>query len=395
MLKHLTLVTVGATILTLGLGNTALAVTLKTIASNLDNPRGLTTGSDGSLYVTEAGRGGTGPCIPSPTNPNASVCYGSTGALTRIENGTVTRVVTGLPSLAAPDGSDATGAHDIAFDATGQAYVLVGFGADPAVRNTLGVPEFGQLLKINALDGGSDWTPIADISAFEQTKNPDGGNIDSNPYSLLIQNNAAYVADAGGNDLLKADLGNGQVNLASVFDNSRLAPNPFGGPDIPYQSVPNAVASAPDGTIYIGELTGFPFPKGNARVYRLANGTSEIFAEGFTNIIDLNFDSKGNLYVLEYAANGILSGDPTGELIRLNVDGTRTTLLKQGLSAPTSFTLGDNGNIFIANKGGTAGQGEIVQFNPNDDSQSVPEPSSFVGLLTIASIAAFLKVKQP
>ncbi|MBD2066441.1 ScyD/ScyE family protein [Leptolyngbya sp. FACHB-671] len=393
MLKHLTFATIGATIGALSLGNTAHAATFEVIASNLDNPRGLTIGANGSLYVTEAGRGGTGPCIPSPTNPTASVCYGATGALTRIEDGTVTRVVTGLPSLAAPDGSEATGAHDVAFDATGQPYVLIGLGSDPAVRSALGVPEFGQLLKINTLNGGSDWTAIADVSAFEQAENPDGGGIDSNPYSFVIQNNAAYVADAGANALLKVDLDNGDVDLASVF-NSRLVTNPFGGSDIPMQSVPNAVASSSDDTLYVGELTGFPFPVDGARVYRVANGIPEIFAEGFTNIIDLDFDSNGNLYVLEYATNSILSGDLTGALIRLNPDGTRTTLLQEGLLAPTSFTFGDDGDIFIANRGIAAGQGEIIRFNSNDDSQSVPEPSSWLGLLAIASLGGFLKVTR-
>ncbi|MBD2095695.1 ScyD/ScyE family protein [Trichocoleus sp. FACHB-591] len=392
MLKHLT-ATIGATIVALSFGDTALAATLKVIASNLDNPRGLTIGSNGALYVTEAGRGGTGPCIPSPTNPSASVCYGSTGALTRIENGVVTRVVTGLPSLAAADGSEATGAHDIAFDATDQPYVLIGLGSNPAVRSTLGVPEFGQLLKINALDGGSNWTAIADVAAFEKTENPDGGRVDSNPYSFVIQNNTAYVADAGANALLKANLNNGEVDLASVFD-TRLVTNPFGGSDIPMESVPNAVASGSDGTVYVGELTGFPFPVDGARVYRVANGVPEVFAEGFTNIIDLDFDDNGNLYVLEYATNGLLSGDLTGALTRLNSDGTRTTLLSEGLFAPTSFTFGENGNIFIANRGIAAGQGEIIQFNSNDDSQSVPEPSSWIGLLAIASVGGFLKVSR-
>jgi sugar lactone lactonase YvrE len=160
------------------------------------------------------------------------------------------------------------------------------------------------------------------------------------------------------------------------------------------QSVPNAVASASDGTLYVGELTGFPFPVDGARVYRLANGVPEIFAEGFTNIIDLDFDSNGNLYVLEYATNGLLSGDLTGALTRLNPDGTRTTLLQEGLIAPTSFTFGDNGDVFIANRGIAVGQGEIIQFNSHDGSQSVPEPSSWIGLLAIASVGGFLKVSR-
>jgi hypothetical protein len=392
MLKHLAFATIGAAIVAFGSGNTALAATFEIIASNLDNPRGLTIGSNGSLYVTEAGRGGAGLCIPSPTNPTVSVCYGATGALTRIENSTVTRVVTGLPSLAAPDGSEATGAHDVAFNAVGQPYVLIGLGANPAVRSTLGVPEFGQILKINALNGGSDWTVIADVSAFEQAENPDGGEVDSNPYSFIIQNNTAYVADAGANALLTVDLDNGDVDLASVFD-SRLVPNPFGGSDIPMQSVPNSVASGSDDIVYVGELTGFPFPVGGARVYRIANGVPEVFAEDFTNIIDLDFDPTGNLYVLEYATSGLLSGDLTGALIRLNPDGTRTTLLSEGLFAPTSLTVGEDGDIFIANRGIAAGQGEIIRFNAND-SQSVPEPSSWIGLLAITSMGGLLKVTR-
>jgi hypothetical protein len=392
MLKHLSFATVGATLVSLSLGNVALAATFQTIATNLDNPRGLTI-TNGSLYVTEAGRGGAGPCIPSPTVPNASVCYGATGALTRIQNGTVTRVVTGLPSLAAPDGSEATGPHDVAFDASGTLYILVGLGANPNVRATLGVPEFGQLLRVNALNGGSDWTAIADVSAFETTNNPDGGEIDSNPYSFVIQNNTAYVTDAGANDLLTIDLGSGNVNLAAVFGN-RLVPNPFGGPDIPMQSVPNSVTKGPDNALYVGELTGFPFPVNAARVYRVANDVPTIFAEDFTNIIDLNFDPEGNLYVLEYATNGLLSGDLTGALNRLNSDGTRTTVLDKGLVAPTSFTFGSNGDIFIANRGIAAGQGEVIRFNPNDDSQSVPEPSIILGLLAIASLGTFSKAKR-
>ncbi|MDP6514021.1 MAG: hypothetical protein QF878_12620 [SAR202 cluster bacterium] len=36
------------------------------VASGLDSPRGLTFGSDGTLYIAEAGRGGEAPCMPGP-----------------------------------------------------------------------------------------------------------------------------------------------------------------------------------------------------------------------------------------------------------------------------------------------------------------------------------------
>ncbi len=138
MLKKLLMVAVGTAFITLGFGEASHAATLNVIASGLDSPRGLTFAPDGSLYITEAGRGGTGACIPAP-GAGASglvMCYGATGAVTRIQNGIQERVVTGLPSVAIsipefPVSFDATGPHDIQFDATGKAYVVVGLGSSP------------------------------------------------------------------------------------------------------------------------------------------------------------------------------------------------------------------------------------------------------------------------
>jgi glucose/arabinose dehydrogenase len=93
---------------------------IEVLASGLESPRKLSFGPDGALYVAEAGRGGSGASIPSPSQPGAVLSYGATGAISRIQNGKVERVVTGLPSLALPDGGDASGVNDIEFDATGK-----------------------------------------------------------------------------------------------------------------------------------------------------------------------------------------------------------------------------------------------------------------------------------
>ena len=346
---------------------------IEVFASGLDGPRGLTFGSDGALYITEAGRGGPGASIPSPSIPGAVLSYGATGAITRIQNGVVKRVVTGLPSLALSDGSDAAGVNDIEFDAYGNAYAIVGFAGNPALRdNVIQVPDFSQLIAIENFDGGASWTRLIDLGAYEQANNPDGQDVNTNLFDLLIQDNTAYVLDAGGNDLLSLRaFSSGVLTLETVFP-TRTAINPFTGEKIVQQSVPTSIAVGPDGAFYVGELTGFPYQQGNARVYRIGvEGQPEVYAEGFTNITDLAFDLSGGLYVLEYDADAILNGGEAGALIYISPDGsTRTTIADDELINPTGLTLGSDGNIYISNKGFIPGQGEVLRIRP--ESSNLP-----------------------
>jgi len=77
------------------------------VMTALDNPRGLAWGPEGGLYVAEAGRGGSGVCVPAPDAPPPAVrCYGTTGAVSRLWHGVQERVVTGLPSIAFPPAGD-------------------------------------------------------------------------------------------------------------------------------------------------------------------------------------------------------------------------------------------------------------------------------------------------
>jgi hypothetical protein len=314
-----------------------------------------------------------------------------------VQNGIAEQVVTGLPSLAL-NGTDASGAHDIAFDANGEAYVVVGLGGSASDRNNNLIPAhdnaqfFGNLLAIDALDGGSSWTALADLAAYEAANNPDSGmtpggtpELISNPYALSIQNDKAFVVDAGANDLLEVTLGTDEsdsdIALKSVFS-PRLVPNPTPqGPDpFPMQSVPTSIATDADGTFFVGELTGFPFPQDEARIYRLdANNQPQVYADGFTNIIDFAFDRDRNLYVLEYATNSLLSGDLTGALIRVAPDGTRTTIASEELLAPTALALDSDGDVYVSNRGFVAGEGEVLRIS------AVPEPASVLGLLAFGA----------
>ncbi|BDA71867.1 hypothetical protein CAL7716_060330 [Calothrix sp. PCC 7716] len=337
---------------------------IEVLASGLDSPRKLNFGPSGALYVAEAGRGGTGVSIPSPSLPGAFLSYGATGAITQIKDGVVERVVTGLPSLALPNGSDAAGVNDIEFDAYGNAYAIIGFASNPANRDALlKIPDFSHLIELNSLDAGADWTLLKDFGAYEQNNNPDGQDVNTNLYDLLIKDNTAYVLDAGANDLLSVRAFGSEVNLETVFP-ARTTTNPLTGTSLVRQSVPTSVTVGPSGALYVGEFTGFPFQIGTAQVYRInAEGQPEVYAGGFTNISDIAFDKSGGLYVLEYDADGVLNGSNAGALIYVSPDGkTRTTLVDDELINPTGIEIGTDGDIYISNKGFTAGQGEVLRL---------------------------------
>lgn len=348
------------------------------VASGLDGPRGLTFGADGALYVAEAGRGGNGSCIPSPSIPEAVLCYGPTGGITKIDNGIVERLVTGLPSVAfrnsvIPDGSIASGPHDIQFGANGTLYVITGLASDPVNREKLlGISDFGQVLVINNLNGTPSWKKLADLATYELNNNPDGrknpGGVDTNPFSMTIQGETAFTIDAGGNDLLSVNLNTGNIKLEAVFPARNISVPNIG--DISMQSVPTSVAIGPDGAFYVTELTGFPFPQNGARIYRLKDGTPEIFLDGFTNLIDLAFAPNGDLYVLESNPNIQLLGESTGALIQIKPNGDQTTILREGLINPTALVIAPDNSIYISNNAFLAGQGEVIRVQV-----PTPEPA--------------------
>ncbi|MEX2599457.1 MAG: ScyD/ScyE family protein [Dehalococcoidia bacterium] len=335
-------------------------------ADGLDNPRGLAFGPEGALYVAEAGRGGGDSCMDGPEG--GAVCLGMTGAITRVWRGEQLQVITGLPSIAAqgdeetPAGSSAGGPHDIAFQGRGNAVVVIGLGADPAIRETLGDDGYhlGHIIQIPA---SSRWQSVADIAGYESEANPDEGIVDSNPYSVLAEPGGLVATDAGGNSLLRVDA-NGDISTLAVFPDRMVGAPPFLGlppeSEIPMQSVPTSVVVGPDGAYYVGELTGFPFEVGGARVYRIEEGGEpEVYAEGFTNIIDIAFNENGELLVLEIATNGLLAEDMAGALKA--EDGT---VIADGLIMPGGLAVGPDGAYYVSNCGVCAGEGEVLRIEP-------------------------------
>lgn len=324
-------------------GGAGAAGHVRMVAEGLDNPRGLAFAPNGALYVAEAGRGGDGPCAESPEG-GEDVCLGDTGAITRIDRKGQARVVTGLPSLADSSGGGAIGPHDVSFHGHGNATVSIGLGQHPPARDELG-PDAAMLGTIRRLQPNGKTSHIADLVEHERT-DPDGAGADSNPYGLMQTQRTRYVTDAGGNTLVEVDKKGGMSTVA-VFP-PRMVPAPWGGM-MPMQAVPTAVAQGPDGALYVGQLTGFPFPHGEARVFRVAaDGTVETAADGFTNIIDVAFGPDGSLYVLEISHAGLLSGSLGGALHRIAPDGAREMLAgPETLFAPGGVAIGGDGAFYV------------------------------------------------
>lgn len=395
--------------------------TVPVVMSGLDSPRGLAFGPDGALYVTEAGRGAVGldgqkianpetdpRCYPGPQG--GTQCYGPTGALSRLWRGVQTRVATGLPSTALPDGTRGTGPTDIVL-APGApvpqrslrapvagAYVTIGFENDPMVRSRFPlIPDLAGFASLVHVAPSGEWRFVADIGAYEAANNPDGRltdtglpHLDTNPYGLVEFPGGHLLTDAGANALLRVRA-SGHTSLVAVFQSrGSTPPRPsFAPPRLPplppfptiADAVPTSVVLGPDGAYYVSELTGVPFVDTRANIYRVvpADEPQMFFIQdacltGFKMILDMAFDAEGNLYVLQHST-GDVQGTAPGLLIRVTPDkgqsgicaqyqaGARTTVLA-GLIRPTSVAIGPDGAIYVANKGTTMAGGEVLRLEP-------------------------------
>lgn len=243
----------------------ASAASFSVIADGLYNAGGLSFSPDGNLYVTEAGIGGSGGCVPPASGQGDSLCYGTSGAVTKIENGKTERILTGLSSLALPDGTGAAGPRDIKFDAQGKPYILIGYGANPAFRDrNLGNTDLGKII---AADFNTNtWKSVADLANYELANNPDGGDVGSNPLGFAINGNKLVAVDAGANNFLSVNADGSNLQAIVAFPQDILA-NPVFPPSgtpsnepaqVPSQGevvqsqfatqpVPSSVAKGPDG----------------------------------------------------------------------------------------------------------------------------------------------------
>lgn len=313
------------------------------VMTGLHNPRGLAIDNHGSLYVAEAGQGGAAPC--AVFSDGMTKCYGPTGRISRLRNGVQEVVADGLPSNAPAGGNGAVGPANVALEG-GHLFVTDGLGANPLNPAIQPFRALGQgwLIKVHP---NSHWDPVLDISAFEAAENPVGPP-DTNPYGLINTGGHRVLTDAGGNDLLEVH-GN-HVQLLATFPSR---------PQRNTDAVPTTVAQGPDGSYYVGELSGAPFNVGAANVYRVSGGQATVFCSGFTAVISIAFGPDGHLYVLQFASAPGLTGP--GVLYRIDSGCTKTPVVTD-LFTPGGVVFGDDGAAYISQGSILASGGTVWRF---------------------------------
>ncbi len=341
---------------------------VQVIASGLNNPRDLAFGPDGALYIAETGLGVAGPLPPGET-----LAFTGNGSITRLLGGSQDRFITGLPSLFDPAFNEVRGGPTgIVFDTSGLGHVVIGLGADPAIR-----PPGSLLGHVLTFTTGGAVADFADISALEASFNPVGPP-DSNPFYIASAADGFYVTDAGANtlNLVEAD---GATSIIASF-----APR-FIGPPVPFSdSVPTGVAIGPDGTIYMAELTGFPFTPGAARIYAFAPGstTPTIFATGLTTLSDLAIGPDGTLYALSLDTDGLANPTIGGGIFRISSTGASEALFT-GIPNPIGFTVGGDGAFYVSINSVTPAAGQVIRIS------ALPEPATWaMMLLGFAAVGA-------
>jgi hypothetical protein len=331
-----------------------IVITQSVFATGLNNPRGLKFGPDGNLYVAEGGVGGKDSSIGLCDQvPAAGPYIGSdTGArISRIDrSGLRSTVVDKIPSSTTSPavGSFVSGVADVAFIGNTLYGLLTSAGCSH------GVPDYPNgVFRVNK---NKTWTLINDLSTFYKNhpvKNPNPNDFepDGTPYSMISLGDRLFSIEPNHGELDEMSL---DGNIHRIIDISA-----FEG-----HIVPTAMAFH-DGNFYVGNLYTFPAGIGNSAIYKITpQGTISTYATGFSMVLGVQFDALGGLYVLESTTGNDFPTPGTGDVIRIDPDGSRMTVASK-LNLVTAMTFGPDEKLYISNWGfgGAPGMGQIVQVD--------------------------------
>ncbi|HEX4901890.1 MAG TPA: ScyD/ScyE family protein [Acidimicrobiales bacterium] len=200
---------------------------------------------------------------------------------------------------------------------------------------------------------------------------------ESNPYGVAaMPDGSALVADAANNAVFRVTRSGRVQVVARVKPRTVLSPDFGGDPEMPptgtpmpSEAVTTSVAVGPDGSVYIGELRGFPGTVDTSQVWRVRPGERRAVcdperprrgecrrvADGLTSVVSLDTGLGGSIYVAELSKLGWLAmetGGPEaaiGSVIRIGHDRTvRRELAAGEVVMPGAVAVTPGGNVWVS-----------------------------------------------
>ncbi len=308
------------------------------IAGGLHNPRGLTFGPGGVLYVAEAGTG-IGGAVPHVSHDGSIRAIRHPGSSAPVMH----TVIGGLLSLSSPEG-DVVGVDGISAHGNGGLYAIM--AESP---NATGQAAAGRLVKVSPSGHARTITNVgaADYAWSQANAGLVPGQFpDANPYGVLALAGREYVVDAGSNTLDVVNA-NGSLKILAFFPNDSIS-----------DATPTCVAKGPDGALYVGTLSlAESFTNGpSAKVYRIDPtslsgssvfmvGAAQEWATGLEPINGCAFGPNGALYVSQLFTGVGATGPAGGDVIKLPWGSPSTHVSLTGGSLPLA------GGVAVATDG--------------------------------------------
>jgi plastocyanin/sugar lactone lactonase YvrE len=347
-----------------GAANDAITV----VASGVPNPRAFAWNPNGDLYVSSAGIGGI-----------ANDQRDTTGSLFRIDdNGCPVTVASGFPAGSAFGGR--FGLADVGFiDNT--LYALGDGSLD--IRPDAPVPN--GLFRVNP-DGS--WQAVANVGAWVEEHLTRFVPGDADPggemYAMVSDGEAFWIAESNRGQILRVTPDGAITRVADLSEN---------------HPVPTGIALAPDGGVYVGFLTAFPYSDGAAKVVKVtADGQVTDVWTGLTAIVALAVAPDGTLYALEMTTDNPTAPPyyrhSAGRVVRQTGPSSLQEVVV-GLDLPIAMSTGEDGGMYVAlpalNEEGRPGG--IIRIDVDATGNGVTAPADLLATthcpeLTPAMLAA-------